>query len=146
MYSYKYPRPAVTADVAILTNDLKRVLLIRRGNDPFKDMWALPGGFFDMDDFDMMATAKRELMEETSLTDIPLHEICTASREDRDPRGRTISVVFAAQVDPSAVHPKGGDDAADAQWFDLDSLPPLAFDHKEIMEKVIRWAHSQKEC
>lgn len=143
MYTYRYPRPSVTADIAILSLDLQQVLLIRRGNDPFKGMWALPGGFFDMEDDDIACTARRELQEETGLADIPLYEVCTASRRDRDPRGRTVSVVFAAKVDPSQVRPLAGDDAAEARWFPLADLPPLAFDHGEIMQKVRRFNFEQ---
>lgn len=137
MYSYQYPRPALTADIALFSLDRSRLLLIRRGNEPFKDCWALPGGFFDMTDRDIEHTAARELEEETGLRDIPLTMACVASREGRDPRGRTVSVVFTACVDPALVDPKGADDAAEAQWFDISNLPPLAFDHKEIIQHCL---------
>lgn len=137
MYTYKYPRPGLTADIALFNLEGNQLLLIRRGNDPFKDMWALPGGFFDMEDSTIEYTAQRELEEETSLTGIDLKMVCVASREDRDPRGRTISVVYMGKVDPASVHPKGGDDAREARWFSLSELPPLAFDHAEIIEKAI---------
>jgi len=137
MYSYEYPRPAVTADIVLFSNDRQQLLLIKRGNDPFKGQWAFPGGFFDMSDPDIEHTALRELHEETGLTGIPLTEVCTASREGRDPRGRTVTVVFAGTVDPARVSPQGGDDAKEARWHRLDDLPPLAFDHSEILKKVI---------
>ncbi|MDO4218191.1 MAG: NUDIX hydrolase [Bacteroidales bacterium] len=144
MYSYRYPRPSVTADIAILTSHGDEVLLIRRGNDPYKGMWALPGGFFDMEDDDIACTARRELQEETGLSDIPLFEVCTASRRNRDPRGRTISVIFTAKVDPSQVKPHAGDDAAEAAWFPINALPPMAFDHEEIMQKVCHFYLKQQ--
>ncbi len=90
-----------------------------------------------MEDSTIEYTAQRELEEETSLTGIDLKMVCVASREDRDPRGRTISVVYMGKVDPASVHPKGGDDAREARWFSLSELPPLAFDHAEIIEKAM---------
>lgn len=137
MYTYEYPRPALTADIVLFNLDRNEVLLIRRGNEPFKDCWAFPGGFFDMTDRDIEHTAARELEEETSLKDIPLQMVTVASREGRDPRGRTVSVIFTATIDPLTVHPKGGDDAREARWFPLNALPPLAFDHGEVLEKTM---------
>lgn len=138
MYTYEYPRPALTADIVLFNLDRGEVLLIRRGNEPFKDCWAFPGGFFDMTDRDIEHTAARELEEETTLKDIPLKMVTVASREGRDPRGRTVSVIFTANVNPSTVHPRGGDDAKEARWFPIDTLPPLAFDHGEVLEKILR--------
>ena len=135
MYTYEYPRPALTADIMVFNTLCTEILLIRRGNEPFKNCWAFPGGFFDMSDRDIEHTAVRELEEETGLVDVPLKEFCVASREGRDPRGRTVTVVFTAQVNPDEVNPKGGDDASEARWFPLDNLPPLAFDHDEIIGK-----------
>lgn len=137
MYSYEYPRPALTADIAVFNLDATEILLIRRGNDPYKGCWAFPGGFFDMNDRDIEQTAARELEEETSLTGIPLSMVCVASRDGRDPRGRTVSVVFTAYVDPATVHPRGGDDAQEARWFPVSNLPALAFDHSEVLNKIL---------
>ena len=137
MYSYEYPRPALTADIVLLDSEERRVLLIRRGNEPFKDCWAFPGGFFDMEDRDIEQTASRELAEETGLSGVALQLGCVASREGRDPRGRTVSAVFMGHVDPETVHPQGGDDAKEARWFALDAMPSLAFDHGEILEKLL---------
>lgn len=137
MYSYEYPRPALTADIVLFNLDRSEVLLIRRGNEPYKDCWAFPGGFFDMTDRDIEHTAARELEEETSLKGIPLQMVTVASREGRDPRGRTVSVIFTACVDTAAVHPCGGDDAQEAHWFPITKLPPLAFDHGEVLEKIL---------
>lgn len=138
MYSYEYPRPALTADIVLLDSDETSVLLIRRGNEPFKDCWAFPGGFFDMEDRDIEHTASRELEEETGLTDVALSLGCIGSRVGRDPRGRTVTAVYVGHVDPALVSPRGGDDAKEARWFKLAELPPLAFDHGEILAKIVR--------
>lgn len=140
MFTYEYPRPALTADIVLFNLDKSGVLLIKRGNDPYKDCWAFPGGFFDMTDRDIEHTAARELEEETSLKDIPLEMVTVASREGRDPRGRTVSVIFTANVDPAKVHPRGGDDAKEARWFPLSAIPQLAFDHGEVLAKCIQFA------
>lgn len=137
MFSYRYPRPSLTADVLLFDTQCREVLLIRRRNDPFKGCWALPGGFFDFDDPTIEATAHRELREETGIGGIKLNEFCTASRVGRDPRGRTVSVVFVGFACKDSVSPKGSDDASEAQWFAVDVLPPLAFDHAEILQKAI---------
>ena len=138
MYTYKYPRPAVTTDCVIfgITRDgERRVLLVQRGNEPFKGMWAFPGGFLNMDET-LEQCARRELKEETGLdTPIRFEELKSFSTVDRDPRGRTISVAFVAEVPLSEV--KGGDDAAEARWFPLDEIPQLAFDHGEMLQAAL---------
>ena len=128
----------MTADIVLFSPDSTQVLLIRRGHEPFKDRWAFPGGFFDMSDRDIKHTATRELEEETGLKGIALKECFVASREGRDPRGRTVSVIFSARVDPSQVNALGGDDAAEARWFPIDQLPPLAFDHDEVLARLLK--------
>ena len=135
-YTYKYPRPAVTADCVVITKeDSPKVLLIERGADPFKGCWAFPGGFMNMDE-NMEQCAIRELEEETGQKVSEVHQIGAYSKVDRDPRGRTVTVAYLAIVDaPMAV--SGQDDAAKAQWFPLTALPELAFDHEEIMKDAI---------
>ena len=135
-YTYKYPRPAVTADCVVMTKEaVSQVLLIERGADPYKGCWAFPGGFMNMDETTEQC-AIRELEEETGLKVFDLHQIGAYSKVDRDPRGRTITVAYLAIVDaPVAV--TGQDDAAKAQWFPIDALPPLAFDHEDIMKDAI---------
>ena len=135
-YTYKYPRPAVTADCVVITSEAEpRVLLIERGNEPFKGCWAIPGGFLNMDETTEQC-AIRELEEETGLKVNKVHQIGAYSKVDRDPRGRTISVAYLAIVEqPSEV--SGQDDAAKAKWFSTNALPPLAFDHDEIMTDAI---------
>ena len=135
-YTYKYPRPAVTADCIVITKETEpKVLLIQRSIDPFKGCWAFPGGFMDMDETTEQC-AIRELEEETGLRLSDVHQIGAYSKVDRDPRGRTITVAYLAIVDePIAV--TGQDDAAKAEWFPIDALPPLAFDHEDIMGDAI---------
>jgi 8-oxo-dGTP diphosphatase len=144
-YTYKYPRPAVTADCVVINNEpLPKVLLIQRGADPYKGAWAFPGGFMNMDETTEQC-AIRELEEETSLKVSNLHQIGAYSKIDRDPRGRTITVAYLAIVDsPAPV--KGQDDAAKAEWFPITDLPHLAFDHYDIMKDAIRkYEHNVKE-
>lgn len=133
-YTYDYPRPMVTVDAAVLsTREGKRhMLLIRRARPPFAGMWALPGGFVEIDESLETAVA-RELAEETGLTGIALRQLRTFGDPNRDPRGRSISVVYWGEAGPDAVV-TGGDDAAEAGWFPMDALPPLAFDHEKIVK------------
>ena len=135
-YTYKYPRPAVTADCVVITDEVEpKVLLIQRGDQPFKGGWAFPGGFMNMDETTEQC-AVRELEEETGLRLSKIQQIGAYSKVDRDPRGRTITVAYLAIVDtPIAV--TGQDDAAKAEWWPLSSLPILAFDHDEIISDAI---------
>ena len=136
-YTYKYPRPAVTADCIVITKEAEpKVLLIQRGNEPFKGCWAFPGGFMDMDETTEHC-AVRELKEETGLAVSDLHQIGTYSKIDRDPRGRTISVAYLVIID-SPVEVTGQDDATKAEWFPITNLPHLAFDHFDIMQDALR--------
>lgn len=131
-YTYLYPRPAVTADAVVITNEVTpKVLLIQRGADPFKGCWALPGGFMEMQETAEQC-ACRELEEETGLALDAMTQLGAYTKVDRDPRGRTVTIAFLSVVDhPLAV--AGRDDAARAEWFALDALPPLAFDHEVIL-------------
>ena len=136
MYSYKYPRPAVTSDCVVITKEkVPKVLLIQRGSEPFKGAWTFPGGFMEIDETTEQC-AIRELEEETGLVVTDIHQIGTYSKVDRDPRGRTITVAYLAIIDAPA-EVRGQDDAAKAQWFPLSELPSLAFDHADIMEDAI---------
>lgn len=135
-YTYKYPRPAVTADCVVITKEPQpKVLLIQRGAAPFKDTWAFPGGFMNMDETTEQC-AIRELEEETGLKVATIHQIGAYSKVDRDPRGRTITVAYLGIFDaPKEV--KGMDDAANAKWFSISDLPHLAFDHYDILKDAI---------
>ena len=135
-YTYKYPRPAVTADCVVITKEAEpKVLLIERGADPYKGCWAFPGGFMNMDETTEKC-AIRELEEETGLKVPAIHQIGAYSKVDRDPRGRTITVAYLAIID-APIEVTGQDDAAKAQWFSFDALPPLAFDHYDILKDAI---------
>lgn len=132
MYTYQYPRPSVTVD-AILISRQHSVLLIERGRDPFKGKWALPGGFLDMDE-SLETACRRELEEETGLRVGAMKQFKAYGAVDRDPRGRTISVIFYTFQEEESI-PQAGDDAAKAQWFPLSQLPELAFDHQQIINE-----------
>ena len=136
-YTYKYPRPAVTADCIVITREAEpKVLLIQRGSEPFKGCWAFPGGFMNMDETTEQC-AIRELEEETGLQVNNVIQIGAYSKVDRDPRGRTVTIAYLAILDrPLAVI--GQDDAAKAEWWPLSNLPELAFDHDKIMQDAIR--------
>jgi 8-oxo-dGTP diphosphatase len=142
-FCYEYPRPAVTADIVILktAKNQRSVLLIERKNPPFEGMWALPGGFLDLDET-LEQTAIRELREETGISGVELKQFRTFSKVNRDPRHRTITTVFIGYATQTTIAPVAGDDAAKVQWFDLSGLPPLAFDHEEILELVKGMAQS----
>ncbi len=138
MYTYKYPRPALTVDALVFHKTDKRqlnILLIQRKNEPFKDMWAFPGGFLDMQET-LEQAVERELFEETGINNVKLKQMRAYSAIDRDPRGRTISVAFYGFPD-EMLHPKGSDDAKKAAWFNIESLPPLAFDHEIILQDAL---------
>lgn len=132
MYTYQYPRPALTVD-AIVISPQKSVLLIERGREPFKGKWALPGGFINMDET-LEIACRRELEEETGLRVGELKQFRTFDAVDRDPRHRTISVLFYSFLEEELV-PFAGDDAAKVQWFSLSHIPELAFDHQLILEE-----------
>ena len=126
----------MTADcVAITKEAIPQVLLIERGADPFKGCWAFPGGFMNMDET-TEECAIRELEEETGLRLSKIQQIGAYSKVDRDPRGRTVTVAYLAIVD-EPVTVTSQDDAAQAEWFPIDALPPLAFDHEDIMRDAI---------
>jgi 8-oxo-dGTP diphosphatase len=137
-YTYEYPRPAVTVD-AIIVSERKSemvVLLIMRKFPPYEGKWALPGGFVNIDET-LHDACKRELFEETGLENTELKQFYTFDAVGRDPRHRTISVIFNGWTD-EPVHLTGRDDAMKADWFPIISLPEMAFDHAEIIAKFVR--------
>lgn len=137
-YTYKYPHLAVTTDCVIFGYDIKEglsILLVKRGIEPFKDMWAFPGGFIKMDE-DAETGVRRELKEETGLDAAYVEQFGCFSAVNRDPRERVITIAFYALVKKSAV--KGGDDAAEAHWFPIDNIPALAFDHDMILRSALK--------
>lgn len=136
----QYARPALTADVvAVHAGGVPKVLLVRRGNEPFAGRWALPGGFVDEGELPEGA-ARRELAEETGFAfagDLAL--VGVYGEPGRDPRGWTVSVAYLAMVAGEA-SVAGGDDAAEARWFAVGELPPLAFDHDVIVADALALA------
>jgi 8-oxo-dGTP diphosphatase len=135
-HTYDWPRPALTADVILVSRDLQpRVLLIRRQAEPFAGLWALPGGFVDAGE-SLADAAKREMREETGLDVQDLEQLYTAGEPGRDPRGWTVSVCYLARVDAVAVTPRAGDDAAAVKWFPINRLPRLAFDHAMLIARA----------
>jgi len=133
-----YPLPAVAADCVVFAHkqgEAPMVLLIERKNEPCKGQWAFPGGFMNIDETADDA-ARRELREETGLEVADIHQIGAFTTVDRDPRERVLSVAFWTDVEgmPEVC---GGDDARRARWFPLTELPPLAFDHAEILRRAL---------
>ena len=136
-YTYEYPHPAVTVDCVVFAvdNEDLKVMLIERGEEPFKGQWALPGGFVKIDE-DLDTAARRELEEETGLKGIFLEQLYTYGAVKRDPRERVISVAYMALVNLEGHDVKASTDAVNAAWFSLDELPDLAFDHELIIEQA----------
>ena len=136
-YTYQYPHPAVATDCVVFGFDGRelKVLLIERGIDPFKGMWAFPGGFMRMDE-----TAEecilRELKEETGLQLTTIKQLGTFTGINRDPRERVISIAFYSLSPDTEVH--GGDDATNARWWPIDDIPQLAFDHELILRTALK--------
>jgi 8-oxo-dGTP diphosphatase len=133
-----YPRPSVTVDLVIFTiaeNDLK-ALLIRRGQEPFKGRWALPGGFVEINE-SLEQAAARELKEEVGVTNVYLEQLYTFGGPKRDPRGRVISVSYFALVDAERQRIVAASDAADARWHSVFDPPSLAFDHRKILDYAL---------
>ena len=141
-HTYDYPRPCVTCDAVVfdLNDDdgVPQVLLILRKNEPFKGMWALPGGFLEENE-KLEECAARELFEETGLDIGPsrLRQVMTVGNKNRDPRGRVITVVYTIVVDKYEHPVCADDDAEEAAWFSMDNLPTLAADHLDIVRKTL---------
>lgn len=135
-YQYKYEHMAVTTDCVIFAyeDSTLKVLLVKRGLEPYKGQWAFPGGFLKMDE-SAQEGALRELKEETTLGTSAIRELGVFSTVDRDPRERVITIAYYALIRPSEVI--GGDDAEEAAWFPIVSLPKLAFDHRQIFDAAI---------
>jgi 8-oxo-dGTP diphosphatase len=134
-YTYDYPHPAVTTDIVIFTirHDELKVLLINRGLPPYQGMWALPGGFIDVDE-SLDEGARRELEEETGISDVYLEQLYTFGEPDRDPRERVITVAYYALVPTDEIDIKAGSDAEGVSWIGMQDLPELAFDHQDILD------------
>jgi len=138
-FTYEYPRPSLTVDCVVFgldDGDLK-VLLIQRDIEPFEGKWALPGGFIKLDE-DLDAAAKRELQEETGVSNVFLEQLYTFGTVDRDPRERVVTVAYYALVKLSDHRVKATTDARNAAWFGIGDTPTLAFDHKQILNTALK--------
>lgn len=144
----EYPKPSVTVDLVIFTvqDTLLKVLLIRRKGHPFKDQWAIPGGFVDVGDgYDdqgesVEEAAHRELAEETGLPvgSCYLEQLYTFGKPGRDPRMRVISVAHYALVSSEKIPlVRAGDDASEAGWFEVGGVSGLAFDHDDVLRTAL---------
>nr|WP_297306831.1 NUDIX hydrolase [uncultured Flavobacterium sp.] len=134
----------VTVDILIskANFDKTEILLIKRKNEPYKDFWALPGGFVDEDE-DLETAAKRELFEETTIRIDSLKQIGAYGTPNRDPRSHVVSIAFFGEVE-SRTEAKAADDAKEAKWFDISNLPPTAFDHSEIIKDGLQKFYIKK--
>lgn len=138
--SRTYPQPSVTVDIVVFSlvqeeEDL-RVLLVQRGQPPFEGMWALPGGFIRIDE-SLDDAAARELAEETGVAPAYMEQLYTFGAPQRDPRHRVITVAYFAIIPMQDVARQQDSDAADAAWYSLRELPPLAFDHAAIVDYAL---------
>jgi len=139
-YTYDYPRPAITVDIVIFSvrADNLQVLIIRRGEEPYIGMWALPGGFVRLEE-SLEEAAARELEEETGLREAYLEQLYTYGELQRDPRGRVVTVAYFALIAADKpICTEGGTDTTQACWFSISNLPALAFDHAEILSNALR--------
>src|SRR5512134_1003201 len=138
MYTYQYPRAALTVDCVVFGFDESelKVLLIERGLEPFKGRWALPGGFVRVGET-LDDAARRELEEEAGLKDVFLEQLYTFGAVDRDPRERVVSVAYYALVNLSDHKVHAATDARDAAWFGVHDVPSLAFDHAGILQMAL---------
>ncbi|MBR1928383.1 MAG: NUDIX hydrolase [Paludibacteraceae bacterium] len=137
LYAYRYPRASITADSVLFAEQDGQifVLLIQRGNEPYKGCWAFPGGFLNMDET-VARCAERELEEETGIVMSGMQLVGIYSNVERDPRGRVITAAYTAITTmPQAT---AADDAADAKWWPINDLPHLAFDHETILNDAIK--------
>jgi len=135
-YIYEYPRPMITVDILLFRYEDSEleILLIERKKPPFKNQWAFPGGYVEIEER-LLDAAGRELLEETGVQVDFLFPLHYADDPQRDPRGRTISFIFGGILSPPFSEIRGGDDATRAAWHSLMNLPKLAFDHNNIVQR-----------
>lgn len=125
----------VTVDVLVINKKTDEILLIKRLNEPYKDCWALPGGFVDENE-DLEQAARRELFEETNIETKEMIQIGAFGTPNRDPRGHMISVAYQTDLIENQIV-KAKDDAKETKWFSINDLPDLAFDHLEIIHSIL---------
>ena len=136
----------MTVDIVIFTlsKGSLQVLLVKRGVPPFEGQFAVPGGFIRGDE-SLEEAALRELHEETGVRNVFLEQLYTFGDPKRDPRGRVITVAYYALIASDKLSLVAGADAAEAQWFPASSLPPLAFDHKSILDYALERLRNKLE-
>lgn len=134
-----WEKPSVTVDIVIFTilEKTLKVLLVKRKIEPFRDRWAIPGGFVLAKE-PLDRAAKRELEEETGVKDVYLEQLYTFGDPSRDPRGRVITVTYMALVDATKIQLHATTDVSDAQWFPFKKIPELAFDHEKILDYAVK--------
>jgi 8-oxo-dGTP diphosphatase len=138
-YIYDWPRPMVSVDAAVFAffENKTKLLLVNRGNEPFKGKWSLPGGFVEIDE-ELEEAVARELAEETGLVNVELEQMRTYGNVGRDPRGRQITIVYMGIATEGLNKIKAGDDASEVRWFDIEELPEdMAFDHNKVVKFAI---------
>ena len=129
-------RVIAAVDTIVKCND--EILLIKRGKDPHKGKWAFPGGRIEQSDSDIETAARRELAEETSIKDVPqLKHIATIGNNIRDDRGFCLTCVYLVELESKPAGIRAGDDAVDYDWFNINQLPDMAFDHKDIVDRYV---------
>ena len=143
-YSYRYPRPALTVDCVVfgLADESLQVLMIKRDLEPFAGRWALPGGFVEMEET-LESAARRELREETGLDTTYLEQLYTYGDLNRDPRERVVSVAYFALVKMGVHSVQAASDARSVDWFPVDDVPSLAFDHEGILSDALQRLRSK---
>jgi 8-oxo-dGTP diphosphatase len=127
------PTTFLTVDAIIFKkiNDVNQVLLIERKNNPYKNHWALSGGFVEENE-DLLDAVKRELFEETNIVINDLQQLGAFGKPFRDPRGHVVSIVYFGFVAENTIA-IAADDAKSVFWFEINDLPKMAFDHSEII-------------
>lgn len=138
-----FKKPSVTVDIVIFSirEEELNVLLVKRDIEPFKDKWAIPGGFVRIEE-NLEDAAIRELSEETGVKDVYLEQLYSFGDVKRDPRGRVITVSYMALINSENIKVIGKTDVSEAKWFGINKLPVLAFDHKKIIDyslKRLKW-------
>jgi len=136
----------VTVDIVIFTiqSEELKVLLVQRGIPPFQGHYAIPGGFV-LPEESLDAAARRELQEETGVADVYLEQLYSFGDPARDPRGRIVTVAYFALVSADRSPLVAGSDAADARWWLVNDLPPLAFDHRKILDYAVERLRNKLE-
>ena len=136
----------MTVDIVIFTlrEGSLQVLLVKRGVPPFEGQYAIPGGFIRGDE-SLEEAALRELHEETGMRNVFLEQLYTFGDPKRDPRGRVITVAYYALIASDKLSLVAGADAAEAQWFPASGVPPLAFDHKSILDYALERLRNKLE-